>query len=218
MYVSSFTATNVFSILLIRYVQGAVYTTVVLALVTPISTLFWNIFAPVPNLHFNPFFDLATVFVIVGLCIMTPAVAMYAYLRPPPELIVDDSETNEDLPIRYHKGRPKIKRVRSWSVTYIDTARRDRRPRSASDVRPPRSRSGSDATASSDSDCGTSRPQRARVKRAKKSTLRHSKSAPVVYNCSLWYLNHYLYAYVNITHLYRDRLNFASWAANVIMS
>lgn len=186
MYVASFASSNVFSILLIRYVQGAVYTTVALALVSPISTLFWNLFSPVPHLHWSPFFDLATVFVIVGLCIMTPAVAMYSYfglecnesthLQPPPE-------DNDDLPIRYHQGMPRVRKPRSWSVTYVDLSKHHgRRSRSLSDLdRKGRPTSDSEQRERSPSDidhglCTTSDTEQ-RLRSASKVNLRARSSS-----------------------------------------
>ena len=79
-YILAYAGTTVFSVLLIRYAEGAVFTVVVLALVTPIVTLFWMFFESLPEIHFAPKFDLAMVFVLLGLVVMMPAVIMYAYL------------------------------------------------------------------------------------------------------------------------------------------
>ena len=79
-YILAYSGTTVFSVLLIRYAEGAVFAVVVLALVTPIVTLFWMFFESLPEIHFAPKFDLAMVFVLIGLVVMMPAVIMYAYL------------------------------------------------------------------------------------------------------------------------------------------
>ena len=79
-YILAYAGTTVFSVLLIRYAEGAVFTVVVLALVTPIVTLFWMFFESLPEIHFAPKFDLAMVFVLIGLVVMMPAVIIYAYL------------------------------------------------------------------------------------------------------------------------------------------
>ncbi len=79
-YILAYSGTTVFSVLLIRYAEGAVFTVVVLALVTPLVTLFWMFFESLPQIHFDPRFDLAMVFVLIGVVVMMPAVIMYAYL------------------------------------------------------------------------------------------------------------------------------------------
>lgn len=79
LYIVSYASTTVFSVLLIRFTDGAVFTVIVMALVTPLSTLFWNLFSATPQFHWEPFFDPATILLLLGLCIMMPAVILYTY-------------------------------------------------------------------------------------------------------------------------------------------
>ena len=122
-YITAYASTTMFSILLIRFAEGAVFTTVVLALVTPLSTLFWMLFQPMPTLHFEPVFDLSMIFVIVGLLIMMPAVIMYAYLGNGNYISPADENANqttmEETSPRVPAPPPRRRvRTQSLNLTY----------------------------------------------------------------------------------------------------
>lgn len=66
--------------LLVKFSEGAIYLVVVQAMVTPLGALFWTFFRPVPTFHWDPhFLQLPTFFIMLGIAIMVPAVAMYNY-------------------------------------------------------------------------------------------------------------------------------------------
>ncbi len=66
-----------FNLLLIKYTDGAVYSVIVQALVTPLATIFWTLFKAEPNFRWFPVFDQSTIYVLGGLVIMMPSVIMY---------------------------------------------------------------------------------------------------------------------------------------------
>ena len=66
-----------FNLLLIKYTDGAVYSVIVQALVTPLATIFWTLFKAEPTFTWFPVFDQNTVYVLGGLAIMMPSVVMY---------------------------------------------------------------------------------------------------------------------------------------------
>ncbi len=66
-----------FNLLLIKYTDGAVYSVIVQALVTPLATIFWTLFKAEPTFTWFPVFDQSTVYVLGGLTIMMPSVIMY---------------------------------------------------------------------------------------------------------------------------------------------
>ena len=66
--------------LLIRYTEGAVYSSMITSLGNPVGTMFWSLFTLYPNLHWEPKYTKATTYTLVGLAFMTPAVVVYNYI------------------------------------------------------------------------------------------------------------------------------------------
>ena len=88
-FILSYCFTNMFNYFMIRYSE-AVYSVVVLALATPVGTIFWMFFSPTPYIHWQPTFNTSSIFLVVGLLIMMPAVAAYTYLS-----IQEETSTNK---------------------------------------------------------------------------------------------------------------------------
>ena len=63
--------------LLTRYSEGAIYTAIVNALVTPTGALWWSIFSSEPHFHWAPGFTTTTAYTLAGLAIMVPSVVTY---------------------------------------------------------------------------------------------------------------------------------------------
>ncbi|KAK7093807.1 hypothetical protein V1264_007497 [Littorina saxatilis] len=71
---------NLFQVLLIEKAEGAVFVTVVLAIVTPLATIFWTFFKfdqDVDRFYFDPEFTETTAFTFGGLLIIVPSVILY---------------------------------------------------------------------------------------------------------------------------------------------
>ena len=74
---------NLFSLMLIKYADGAIYLVIVNALVNPISGVFWTLFAlrgRDSKFYWAPTFNAATIYVLAGLAMMVPAVVIYNML------------------------------------------------------------------------------------------------------------------------------------------
>ena len=101
--------------MLIKYSSGAIYSVLVQVLVTPVATLFWTFFAAEPSIHWAPLFNLATVFVVVGLLIMVPSIMFYTYFTDQP--VVEPIEIDVPEPVISDPVLPaptdNIQRVRS---------------------------------------------------------------------------------------------------------
>ncbi len=76
-YILSYCLGNMFNLLLIKYTDGAVYSVIVQALVTPLATIFWTLFKAEPTFMWFPVFNQSTIYVLGGLVIMMPSVIMY---------------------------------------------------------------------------------------------------------------------------------------------
>ncbi len=63
--------------LLTRYAEGAIYTAIISALVTPIAAIWCSFFKPEPHFHWAPDFTATTAFTLAGLAIMVPSVVVY---------------------------------------------------------------------------------------------------------------------------------------------
>merc|ERR1712083_1190031 len=75
--------TYVASGLLLRYSDGAVWQTVVTALVGPLGLLWWTLFQEKPRLHWHPEWTKSTTFAMLGLAVMTPGILLYKHLQRP---------------------------------------------------------------------------------------------------------------------------------------
>ena len=120
-YTLSTAGTTLFSILLIRFAEGAVFTVIIMTFATPLVTLFWTLFSPDPSLHWAPVLDLTAGFLLVGVVIMMPSVGMYAFFRDDVKQGVDDAteQVNQQEVLDAEKRRILQERAR--------TARRHRR-------------------------------------------------------------------------------------------
>lgn len=79
-FILGYCSANLMIFLLVKYAEGAIYLVVVQAMVTPLGALFWTFFVPTPYFHWDPhFLQLSTFFIMLGILIMVPAVAMYNY-------------------------------------------------------------------------------------------------------------------------------------------
>ncbi|CAH1773512.1 unnamed protein product [Owenia fusiformis] len=79
LFIFSYVLSCIFMFLLIRYAEGAIYAVIVIALVTPLGTLWWTLFQSSPQFAWGPVFNETTVFTLIGLSIMMPGVIMYNY-------------------------------------------------------------------------------------------------------------------------------------------
>ena len=86
-FVLFFSAAQLFSLLLIRYTDGANYLVVILALVTPLVAFFWTLFSYRFGVHWHPHFTLSTAFIIAGVVIIVPCILLYNYVG-----ILDDKK------------------------------------------------------------------------------------------------------------------------------
>ena len=79
-FVLFFSTAQLFSLLLIRYSDGANYLVIILALVTPLVALFWTLFSYKSGIYWHPHFTLSTGFIIAGVVIITPCILLYNYV------------------------------------------------------------------------------------------------------------------------------------------
>ncbi len=63
--------------MLLRYTEGAVWTAVIAAVVTPLGEMFWMLFGDPDWVRWHPEFPWQNIFPIIGLCIMMPCVYLY---------------------------------------------------------------------------------------------------------------------------------------------
>ena len=77
MYILGNCLNLLFQFLLTRHGEGSVYPTVVSAIGTPLSALFWTVFTLDPFYEWSPTFNETTLFIFGGLAIMIPAVVCY---------------------------------------------------------------------------------------------------------------------------------------------
>ena len=69
---------NFCSLLLTRYAEGAIYTSIISALATPMGALFWSVFSSEP-FQYNPQFTVQTAYTLAGLTLMVPGTIIYNY-------------------------------------------------------------------------------------------------------------------------------------------
>ena len=192
--------------MLIRFAAGAVFTVIIMALVTPLTTLFWNLFTTVPDFHWAPFFDQATVLVLLGLAMMMPAVILYTYFADP-ESEIETAATNNDAtavppPVNHERSRmrrksdpipasiPHVQRERAKSLTpkLVPYKSPNEVPLRYRDTVPPRrqmSRSASSGFLPPIEDKETKRKRKLKLLQTtltnqKTSHLKRVKSAPVL--------------------------------------
>ena len=77
MYISGNCLNILFQFLLTRYGEGSVYPTVVSAVSTPITALFWTLFTLDPFYVWSPSFTATTLYILGSLIVMVPAVVLY---------------------------------------------------------------------------------------------------------------------------------------------
>ena len=115
LFILAYSFGNLTANMLIKYSSGAIYSVLVQVLVTPVATLFWTFFAAEPSIHWAPLFNLATVFVVVGLLIMVPSIMFYTYFTDQP--VVEPIEIDVPEPVISDPVLPaptdNIQRVRS---------------------------------------------------------------------------------------------------------
>lgn len=93
LFYGGYTLGNLFQYLLIQYTEGAVYAVVVQAMISPMVSIFWNLFqfdAKNNIFSWNPQFTTTTAFTVAGLALMVPGVFMYHYFSN------KESKSNED--------------------------------------------------------------------------------------------------------------------------
>ena len=83
---------KLFSLLLIRYTDGANYLVIVQALATPIVAVFWSLFNYKDGFHWQPHFTVSTGFLFVGILIIVPCIIVYNYNRDSKILHVEQEE------------------------------------------------------------------------------------------------------------------------------
>lgn len=79
LFVINYCTTSYGQGLLLRYTEGAIYSSMVAGLVTPIGEIFWMLFEidTLNNLIWNPQFKLSSLYAIAGLLIIAPCVVIY---------------------------------------------------------------------------------------------------------------------------------------------
>ena len=123
-----------FNILLIRYADGAVYAVVVMALVTPLGSIFWMFFTTEPYFRWHPVFDQTTIYVLVVLVIMMPAVVMYTYFSGGEEEL--PAPTNKEVapPSDSNRSNNTARKPRANTVMAPEQRRSIPRVRSAPEL------------------------------------------------------------------------------------
>ncbi|RDD45578.1 hypothetical protein TrispH2_003513 [Trichoplax sp. H2] len=86
-FILLFTGAQLFSLLLIRYTDGANYLVIIQALVTPLVAFFWTLFSSKNGIHWYPHFTLSTGFIIASVLVIVPCVLLYNYFS-----ILDDKK------------------------------------------------------------------------------------------------------------------------------
>ncbi len=79
LFVLSYVAANLFMTLLTRYAEGAVYTSIVSALQTPLGAIFWTCLFSQQPFTWSPRFNETAAFTVGGLAVMTPGVLLYNF-------------------------------------------------------------------------------------------------------------------------------------------
>ncbi|EDV24210.1 uncharacterized protein TRIADDRAFT_57459 [Trichoplax adhaerens] len=86
-FILFFTGVQLFSLLLIRYTDGANYLVIIQAPVTPLVAFFWTLFSSKNGIHWHPHFTLSTGFIIASVLVIVPCVLLYNYFS-----ILDDKK------------------------------------------------------------------------------------------------------------------------------
>ncbi|PIK54190.1 hypothetical protein BSL78_08920 [Apostichopus japonicus] len=79
LFIFGYCMANLMVFLLVKFSRGAVYLVVVQAMVTPLGAFYWTFFEPAPFRWEPHILQLSTFFIMLGIAIMVPAVAMYNY-------------------------------------------------------------------------------------------------------------------------------------------
>ena len=79
-FILSYIAGNLLVTLLTRYAEGAVYTSLVSSLQTPLGAIWWTCLFSQQPFRFYARFDVTAAYTVGGLAVMTPAVIVYNML------------------------------------------------------------------------------------------------------------------------------------------